>query len=348
MKLLTNIADKLNKNLAFLAVLISAFALAVPSVWNWLASHIRLDLSGIPFVGTHFPELGFVNLLLCIVMLGMGVTLSAKDFALILKRPKDVLFGVFCQYLLMGGFGFLIAQLLKAAGIGGELVAAQLAAGLVLLGCVPGGTAANVMSFLAKGDVPLSITVIMTGTLIAPVATPALTLLFAGQWVSINAMNMVFSIAFVVLVPILLGLLLHHIAGERIERYKKLLVLISGLCVLMIVGTCVGTNRSVFTENGPLVVAVSVAAVLTHHLLGLFFGYMAAVLFHFDHKKAATIALDTGLQNSGLSCTLANSAFPGTMAILPCVLATVVHQIVGPIAAGCFARRAKGEKSDAV
>lgn len=347
MKLLTNIADKLNKNLALLAVLVSAFALAVPSVWNWLAAHIKIDMSGIPFVGTHFPELGFVNLLLCVVMLGMGVTLSTKDFALIAKRPKDVLFGVLCQYLLMGGFGFLLAQLLKSTGVGGDLVCAQLAAGLVLLGCVPGGTAANVMSFLAKGDVPLSITVIMTGTLIAPVVTPALTLLFAGQWVSINAMNMVFSIAFVVLVPILLGLLLHHIAGDRIEKYKKILVLISGLCVLMIVGTCVGTNRSVFTENGALVVAVSVVAVLVHHLLGLASGYAATKLLHFDQSRAATIALDTGLQNSGLSCTLANSAFPGTMAILPCVLATVIHQIVGPIAASWFAEHAKQKEANA-
>ena len=338
MELLTKIADKLNKNLALLAVLVSAFALAVPSVWSWLASHMKVDLSGIPFVGTHFPELGFVNLLLCVVMLGMGVTLSTRDFALIAKRPKDVLFGVLCQYLLMGGFGFLLAQILKATGIGGDLVCAQLAAGLVLLGCVPGGTAANVMSFLARGDVPLSITVIMTGTLIAPVATPALTLLFAGQWVSINAMNMVFSIAFVVLVPILLGLLLHHIAGDRIEKYKKLLVLISGLCVLMIVGTCVGTNRSVFTENGALVVAASVIAVLLHHLIGLASGYAASKLLHLDNSRAGTIALDTGLQNSGLSCTLANSAFPGTMAILPCVLATVIHQIVGPVAASYFAK----------
>ena len=341
MKLLSDIADKINKNLALLAVLISAFALAVPSFWVSLAAHIKVDLSGIPFVGVHFPELGFVNLLLCIVMLGMGITLSTKDFALIAKRPKDVLFGVVCQYVLMGGLGFLIAQGLKLSGVGGPVLCAQLAAGLVLLGCVPGGTAANVMAFLAKGDVPLSITVIMTGTLIAPVMTPFLTLLLAGQWVSINAMNMMFSIAFVVLIPILLGLLIHHIAGDRIEAYKKLLVLISGLCVLMIVGTCVGTNRSAFTENGALIVAVSFIAVLLHHLLGLFFGYTAARLFHLDSSRAGTIALDTGLQNSGLSCTLANSAFPGSLAILPCVLATVIHQIVGPIAASLFAKRVR-------
>ncbi|MDO4266083.1 MAG: bile acid:sodium symporter family protein [Eubacteriales bacterium] len=340
MKLLTRIADTLNKNLAVLAVVVSAFALIVPSVWVWLASRISIDLSSVPLVGAHFPSLGFVNILLGIVMLGMGMTLRAEDFALILKRPGEVFLGVCCQYILMAGFGFLVAELLKMTGIGGPELCAQLAVGLVLLGCVPGGTAANVMTFLAKGDVPLSITIIMSGTLAAPVLTSGLVLLLAGQWVEISFLNMFFSIAFVVLMPIILGLFIHHIAGNRIEPYKKILVLISTTCVLLIIGTCVGTNRSSFTENGIAVVAVSVAAVLLQHILGLISGYAAARFFHMDKNKAHTISLDTGLQNSGLSCTLANSAFPGTMVVLPCVLATVIHQVIGPIAANHFAKHA--------
>ena len=340
MKFLTRIADTLNKNLAVLAVVISVFALLVPSVWIWLAGHISVDLSAVPFVGKHFPSLGFVNILLGIVMLGMGITLKTEDFALILKRPGEVLLGICCQYILMAGFGFLVAELLKLIGIGGPELCAQLAVGVVLLGCVPGGTAANVMAFLAKGDVPLSITVIMSGTLLAPVLTSGLVLLLAGQWVEISFANMFFSIAFVVLLPIILGLFVHHIVGDRIDPYKKILVLISTICVLLIVGTCVGTNRSSFTENGIAVVAVTVAAVLLHHILGLASGYAAARFFHLDKNKAHTISLDTGLQNSGLSCTLANSAFPGTMVVLPCVLATVIHQVVGPIAANHFAKSA--------
>lgn len=340
MKQINRIADLLNKNLALLAVAISVFALLVPRVWEVLAAAISLDLSAVPFVGTYFPKLSFVNILLGLIMFGMGITLKAEDFALIAKRPREVLIGVAAQYICMTGIGFLIAQVLQLTGIGGSEIAAQIAVGLVLLGSVPGGTAANVMSFLAKGDVPLSITVIMTGTLAAPVLTPSLTLLLAGKWIEISFWNMFFSIAFVVLIPIFLGLIVHKFAGDKVDPFKKLLVLISGLCVLMVVGTCVGTNQSSFTQNGLGIVLVTVIAVLLHHLLGLVAGFAVGRIFHLSYAKSCTYSLDTGLQNSGLSCTLANSAFPGTMAILPCVLATVVHQIVGPIAANFFAAKA--------
>lgn len=250
MKTVNRFADVLNKNLALLSVLVALFALVVPSFWVNLAGSVSLDLSWVPFMGQYFSSLGFVNLLLGVIMFGMGMTLRAEDFALILRRPRDVLVGICSQYVCMAGFGWLVAKLLSLTGVGGPETCAQIAVGLVLLGCVPGGTASNVMTFLAHGDVPLSITITMCTTLLAPVLTPSLTLALAGQWIEVNFWNMFFSIVVVVLLPILLGLGVHAVVGEKLEKIKKLLVLISTVCILLVLGMCVGPNQSSFTQNG--------------------------------------------------------------------------------------------------
>ena len=339
MKTVNRFADVLNKNLALLSVLVALFALVVPSFWVNLAGSVNLDLSWVPFMGQHFSSLGFVNLLLGVIMFGMGMTLRAEDFALILRRPGDVLVGICSQYVCMAGFGWLVAKLLSVTGVGGPEACAQIAVGLVLLGCVPGGTASNVMTFLAHGDVPLSITITMCTTLLAPVLTPSLTLALAGQWIEVNFWNMFFSIVVVVLLPILLGLGVHAVVGEKLEKIKKVLVLVSTVCILLVIGMCVGPNQSSFTQNGLTVVVVTMLAVLLHHVLGLVAGYAIARVFRFNEAKTRALSLEVGLQNSGLSCTLAASAFPGTLAVLPCVLATVVHQVVGPVVATLFAAR---------
>ena len=339
MKTINRIADLLNKNLALLAILTAVFALLVPTFWVSLAGSVSISFAWAPVLSTYFPKMSFVNLLLGIIMFGMGMTLRAEDFALILRRPRDVLIGVFSQYIFMAGFGWLVAKLLSFTGIGGPEVCAQIAVGLVLLGCVPGGTASNVMTFLAHGDVPLSVTITMCTTLLAPALTPTLTLALAGQWIEVNFWSMFFSIVMVVLLPIFLGLAIHAFAGKKIEPFKKILVLTSTICILLVVGMCVGPNQSSFTQNGFAIVGVTALAVLVHHVLGLVAGYGIAKAFHFNEEKTRALSLEVGLQNSGLSCTLANSAFPGTLAILPCVLATVIHQIVGPIVANLFAAR---------
>lgn len=337
MKTINRVADLLNKNLALLAILTAVFALLVPTFWVNLAGSVSISFAWAPVLSTYFPKMSFVNLLLGIIMFGMGMTLRAEDFALILRRPRDVLIGVFSQYLCMAGFGWLVAKLLSFTGIGGPEVCAQIAVGLVLLGCVPGGTASNVMTFLAHGDVPLSVTITMCTTLLAPALTPTLTLALAGQWIEVNFWSMFFSIVMVVLLPIFLGLGVHALLGSKVEQFKKVLVLVSTVCILLVLGMCVGPNQSSFTQNGFAIVGVTALAVLVHHVLGLAAGYGIAKAFHFNEEKTRALSLEVGLQNSGLSCTLANSAFPGTLAILPCVLATVIHQIVGPIVANLFA-----------
>lgn len=332
-------ATVLNKNLALLSVVVAVLALAVPQFWVGLSGQVSVDLSWIPFLGAHFPRLGFVNLLLGIIMLGMGMTLTTRDFALILARPRDVLVGVVSQFVYMSTFGWLMARLVILTGLGGPEVAAQVGVGLVLLGTVPGGTASNVMTFLARGDVPLSITLTMCSTLLAPVLTPALTKVLAGQWVEVDFWGMFFSIVVVVLLPVLLGLAVHTAIGEKMDKFNKILVLISTIGILLVVGLVVGPNQKAIVQNGLGLVAVTALAVLMHHVLGLIAGWFTGRFFGFSEAKTRALSLEVGLQNSGLASTLAASAFPGTLAVLPCALATIIHQVVGPIAANAFARR---------
>lgn len=327
------------KNLLIcLTILLAGLSLAFPAPFVFLSSHISIDLSGIPFLAKNFPSLGLVNILLSIIMFGMGMTLKTDDFKLIAKRPTDVLIGVCSQYVCMAGFGWLTAKGLSLLGAN-STACAEIAVGLVLLGCVPGGTASNVMTFLARGDVPLSITITMCTTLLAPVLTPALTLALAGQWIEVNFWSMFISIVFVVLLPIVLGIALHAMLGDKADLLKGALVKISTICIALVVGLCVGPNRGQLTQVGLGLVLLTALAVTLHHLLGLASGYAIARFFGFSEAKTRALSLEVGLQNSGLSCTLAKTAFPGTMAILPCVLATVIHQIIGPVVASIFAAR---------
>ena len=289
MKTINRVADLLNKNLALLAILTAVFALLVPAFWVGLAGSVSINFAWAPVLGTYFPKMSFVNLLLGVIMFGMGMTLRAEDFALILRRPRDVLIGIFSQYICMAGFGWLVAKLLSFTGIGGPEVCAQIAVGLVLLGCVPGGTASNVMTFLAHGDVPLSVTITMCTTLLAPALTPTLTLALAGQWIEVNFWSMFFSIVMVVLLPIFLGLGVHALLGSKVEQFKKVLVLVSTVCILLVLGMCVGPNQSSFTQNGLAIVGVTALAVLVHHVLGLVAGYGIAKAFHFNEEKTRAL-----------------------------------------------------------
>ncbi len=328
------------KNLLIcLCLFAGVFSLLVPQLFVWLNKTLYINLSFVPFLAENFPTLGFVNMMLAVIMFSMGMTLKSADFELILKRPADVFVGILSQYVCMAGLGWVVAKGLSLSGVGDPTVTAEIAVGIVLLGCVPGGTASNVMAFLAKGDVPLSITITMCTTLLAPVLTPSLTLLLAGQWIDVNFWNMFISIVVVVLVPIVLGIGVHTALGTKVDAYKNVLVKVSTVCIAVVLGCCVGPNADKFTGNGFMVVFVTVVAVTLHHLLGLLSGYLVARVVGMDEAKVRTMTLEVGLQNSGLSVTLANSAFPGTMAVLPCVLATVIHQLVGPVVAGYFANQ---------
>lgn len=248
-----------------------------------------------------------MNTMLGFIMFGMGMTLKKDDFTLILKRPKDVIFGTLAQYIIMPLGAFLVA---KAFNLPGEL-----AVGLILLGACPGGVTSNVMSFIAKGDVALSVTFTSISTLLAPIVTPAFILLFAGQWVQINALGMFISITKVVIVPIILGGICHRFFSRFTEKAIRVLPSISGLAMVLLVGGIVSANADKLTYS----VIIVAFAVIVHNILGYIGGYITASKIGFDEEKRRVLSIETGMKNATLATTLAMAHFAPQAAIAPAI-----------------------------
>lgn len=248
-----------------------------------------------------------MNTMLGFIMFGMGMTLKKDDFTLILKRPKDVVFGTLAQYIIMPLGAFLVA---KAFNLPGEL-----AVGLILLGACPGGVTSNVMSFIAKGDVALSVTFTSISTLLAPIVTPAFILLFAGQWVQINALGMFISITKVVIVPIVLGGICHRFFSRFTEKAIRVLPSISGLAMVLLVGGIVSANADKLTYS----VIIVAFAVIVHNILGYIGGYIVASKIGFNEEKRRVLSIETGMKNATLATTLAMAHFAPQAAIAPAI-----------------------------
>ncbi len=350
MKVISKIANFCSKYMWLLTIVIVAVALVTPGWLKRLAGCAVLTKANFTFLGSQVSlKMSMVNIFLVIIMFGMGCTLSGRDFVLIAKRPLDVVCGILGQYIVMPLGAFLVGLLCFKTGLIQDTnIIVSLMLGLVILGSVPGGTASNVLTFLAKGDVPLSVTVTMCTTLLSPLMTPLMVKLLVGQTVPVDFWLMFFNILEVVLVPILLGLLVHTIVGDKIiEKFKPFLVMASSLAIVMVVGMCVAPNRDTILNRNPnitvtvwMLILVAVA-VLLHHLLGLFGGYWASKLARLPQRKVNTLSIEVGIQNSGLSVTLTSSLFAALypLAVLPCIFATVIHQIVGPIVASYFASK---------
>ena len=264
--------------------------------------------------------------LLGVVMFGMGMTLTWQDFALVLRRPGRVGLGLALQYLVMP---------LAAWGIGLVLgLPPALLAGLVLVGASPGGTASNVVCFLARGDVALSITLTTASTLLAVVMTPVLTWLYVGERVPVSVWDMLLSIAKIVLLPVALGVLVNTLVGRRIEPVKHLFPLLSVAAIVIIIAIIVALNHDNLATTG----AVVVAAVVLHNATGLAAGYGLGRLLTGDERAARTLAIEVGMQNSGLAVALAVKYFSAAAA-LPGALFSVWHNLSGALLAAVWSRR---------
>lgn len=261
-----------------------------------------------------------------IVMFGMGLTLSAADFREVFRRPKDVAIGVIGHYLIMPSIAYLLAI--------GLNLPPEIAVGVILVGCCPSGTASNVMTFLAKGDVALGVSIASVSTIIAPFATPALISLLAGKWMDINAKSLFMDILQVVILPIVLGIIAKAIFRKQAEASVKALPLISTIAIVLIVAIVVGLNQPKIMSNGLLIFA----AVILHNLLGYLLGYFFAKLFGMDLAKRKAVTLETGMQNSGLGAALAAAHF-SPLAAVPSALFSVWHNLSGSMLATWFARR---------
>jgi len=263
--------------------------------------------------------------LLGLVMFGMGMTLTWTSFAEVLRRPAVVLLGTLLQFLIMPAAAWLVGMVLG--------LPPMIAAGLVLVGSCPGGTASNVVCYLARGDVALSITLTTLSTLLAVLATPALTLLYAGAQVPVPAGLMIVSIAKIVLLPVAAGLILNQIAGEKLASAKHLFPLLSVAAIVVIIAIIVALNHEHLAGMGP---AVAVAVVL-HNGIGLASGFWVPRLLGHDERTCRTLAIEVGMQNSGLGVALAVKYFSAAAA-LPGALFSIWHNLSGSLLAGWWRR----------
>ena len=278
------------------------------------------------------PLAGWISPLLGMVMFGMGLTLSWNDFKLVLQRPRDVFIGILAQFMIMPlvAYGLCLALRLPP----------EIAVGVILVGCCPGGTASNVMTFLARGDVALSVTITSCTTLLAPIATPALIYLFAHQWINIDPLAMFWSICQIVLIPIAVGVAIHSLLGrERLEVASTALPLISVTAIVLIVAAVVSVSQKRIASTGALVFAV----VVLHNGLGLLFGYLMGKVFGMNLAKRKCLSIEVGMQNSGLGVALASAHFAAMpLAALPSAIFSFWHNISGPVIATIYHRWSDG------
>ena len=290
-------------------------------------------------LGFVFPQVfkpvgAYVSILLGVVMFGMGLTLTTADFREIFRRPKDVAVGILAQFLIMPLAAFVLCKAFD--------LPPDLAVGLMLLGCVPGGTASNVVTFLARGDVALSVTVTSSTTLLAPVVTPALMYAFASQWLSIDPTAMFMSIVQVILVPIAAGVIVHKIFGAKVERVAAVLPIVSVGAVVVIVAAVAAATRSQVLTAGMTAFLV----VALQNAFGMGLGFLAGRLFGMDVAKCKALCFEVGMQNSALGVTLATVHFAASpMTALPSAVGALWHNVSGAVVASFFQKlRGNGEK----
>ncbi|OAH11981.1 bile acid:sodium symporter family protein [Streptomyces jeddahensis] len=269
-----------------------------------------------------------VPYLLGVVMFCMGLTMSVADFQGVAKRPWAVALGLVAHYVIMPGLGWLIAHALD--------LSPQLAAGVILVGCAPSGTASNVVAYLARGDVALSVSVATVSTLVAPLVTPPLTLLLAGEYLPVEAGAMVTDILKTVLLPVLGGLVVRLLLGRYVDRVLGLLPWLSAATVALIVAVVVAGSAAAI-KSAALVVF---AAVVLHNGLGLALGYGAGKLARLGAPASRAMAFEVGMQNSGLAASLATAHF-SPLAALPAAVFSVWHNVSGAVVAAWMARRTR-------
>jgi BASS family bile acid:Na+ symporter len=278
--------------------------------------------------GIFTPLRPAIEPLLGVVMFGMGVTLTAREFGEVVRRPVLLGFGMALQYGIMPLAAFGVAKALR--------LEPQLAAGLVLVGSCPGGTASNVICYLARADVALSITLTALSTLLAVVATPLLTELYIGRSVVVDVAGMIASIFRVVIVPVVLGVALNAWLGPRLARAQQLLPALSMAAIVLIIAIVVALSHDRLAElTGPTVVAVVLV-----NAIGLAGGYALPRLVRLSEPQCRTLAIEVGMQNSGLAVALALQHF-SPLAALPGALFSVWHNVSGSLLAGLWSRRTR-------
>ena len=317
------------KNSAMLARFVNFFWLwtFLGTGWAWFVpEHFTWFLGEIP--GT---ELKWVPVGLGIIMLGMGMTLTFADFREVLIIPKWVVLGIIAQFLIMPLIGWGVATIFS--------LPAQFKLGIILVSCCPGGTASNVVTYLARGNLALSVMMTMCSTLLAIGLTPLLTKTYASAILKVDAWSMVVSMVMIVLLPIMVGLVLNSLAGKRLEAIKKGSPLISVFVIVLIVAAVVGATKSNIQAHWQTLLP----AVFIVHAFGFALGYLWGRAFGLKEKECRTFSIEVGMQNSGLGSQLAKTHFT-LMAAAPCAISAFYHCMIGSFLASLWRRCARGEQ----
>lgn len=294
------VSGLLSKYIAVVILLTSAIAFLKPQNFLWIPQYTAV------FLGT--------------AMFGMGLTIKREDFQIVFSRPKEVLSGCLLQYTIMPLSAYLLAV--------GLNLDTDIALGVILVGCCPGGTASNVIAYIAKGDVPLSVGMTIASTLIAPLVTPFLVYLLAGTWVEVSFMAMVMSVIKIVLLPVIAGIAINSLFRSTIEKVSPILPLVSVIAIVTIIDGIVAVNAAKIMSCGLLVMLV----VALHNGIGLGLGLTMAKLMKVNYAKETSIAIEVAMQNSGLAVALATANFAANpLATLPGAIFSVWHNVSGSL-----------------
>lgn len=273
-------------------------------------------------------ETWVINPLLGLIMFGMGLTLSVQDFRIVLSHPKNVLLGCLAQFTIMPLMAWLLVWLFH--------LPKELALGVILVGCCPGGTASNVITYLAKGDLALSVGMTATSTLLAPLMTPFLVWFLAGTMVDVDTIGMLTSIVYVVIAPIIAGIFCQRYLPRFTHSVIDYLPAFSTIMITMVVGIVVSHNADKLLNGGMIVILV----VICHNLSGLLLGNLIGRVLRLSHPQCIAISIEVGMQNSGLASSLAVihfAAYP--LATIPGAIFSVWHNISGALAAKWYGRK---------
>jgi BASS family bile acid:Na+ symporter len=268
-----------------------------------------------------------------IIMLGMGITLSIDDFRRVMKMPKSVGMGLAAQFILMPFCAWTIAKLLNLPD--------AYKVGLILVACCPGGTASNVVAFLARANVALSVLMTMCSTAAAVVLTPLLAQWLAGQYVPVNGWALFGSMVRIVLLPLVLGVALHHLFPRAVKVILPIGPLVAVIVIALICASIIGANAEAVRESGLKLLG----AVVLLHSAAFTTGYFFAKLFGYPPLVCRTVSIEVGMQNSGLATVLARSHFANPLTAIPCAISAVVHSVIGSLLAAWWRLRAEAEET---
>ena len=299
---------------------VALFTFAVPVTFEWVRGITQTVILGV-------------------IMLTMGLTLTANDFKILFSRPLDIFIGACAQFVIMPCVAYLLVKVF--------CLEPALALGILLVGCCPGGVSSNIMSYLCHGDVAFSVGMTCASTVLAPVMTPLLMQLTAGEIIEIDTIGMFLNILIVTIIPVCLGCFLNYLYSRRpsFPVIQSLMPGVSVLCLACIVGGVISTVHDALVARGLVLFAWTFAVVLCHNSLGYLLGWTAGRLARFNTAKKRTLSIEVGMQNAGLATVLAGTFFASQpLSVLPCAISCAWHSISGTIMAGIFLSRDNRKK----